>query len=400
MTDTLLIDTPSAFDEAVSELCDSPHVAIDIEANGMHAYRTDLCVIQLCAAESTGPSQRVFVIDTLAFEWPPGLRRLLECAATTIVLHDVSFDARMLRAHGCRLHNIVDTAVAARFAGAPATGLASLLAVRAGVQLDKKLQHHDWSRRPIDATQLAYLSADVAYLGVLAASLAADVAALGIEDEVRTETTYLLETIYRDAPEAPAYARLKGAQGLPPVERAILRELFDVRERAAERMNAPIGRVTSNASLVAVARLKPKDIAAVRRVGQLHGPGASVASALLAAIQKGAMQEDVPVDERRWFARETPSPEQRTERKRRELALGAWRKAEAAQRGVDLQVVLPGHAMAALVASGADSLDALAAVHGLGDVRVARYGEALLNVLRKPTLAPDDAIPPTATPHS
>jgi hypothetical protein len=44
-------------------------------------------------------------------------------------------------------------------------------------------------------------------------------------------------------------------------------------------------------------------------------------------------------------------------------------------------VVLPGHCLSDLAARGARSLDDLRAVSGFGEVRVARYGAALVALL-------------------
>ena len=65
------------------------------------------------------------------------------------VLHDLTFDVRMLQQLGLDVGNVRDTSVAARFLGAPATGLAALVKSRFDVELGKKLQDHDWSERPL-----------------------------------------------------------------------------------------------------------------------------------------------------------------------------------------------------------------------------------------------------------
>ena len=65
----------------------------------------------------------------------------------------------------------------------------------------------------------------------------------------------------------------------------------------------------------------------------------------------------------------------------------AWRKREAEARGVDEQVVLPGHGVDALAwtlaAEGAEHEAlrvAIAEVSGLGAVRLDRYGDAWLEL--------------------
>ena len=71
--------------------------------------------------------------------------------------------------------------------------------------------------------------------------------------------------------------------------------------------------------------------------------------------------------------------------------LSRWRRAEAGRRGVDMQVVLPGHCTADVVGALASHepaaprgseqlLEALSSVHGFGACRAARYGPALIDI--------------------
>ncbi len=55
---------------------------------------------------------------------------------------------------------------------------------------------------------------------------------------------------------------------------------------------------------------------------------------------------------------------------------------------MNAQVVLPGHVLRALADGGAVSTRDLAAVSGLGDFRVERYGDALLALLAEPEPGP------------
>ena len=66
----------------------------------------------------------------------------------------------------------------------------------------------------------------------------------------------------------------------------------------------------------------------------------------------------------------------------------AWRRAEAAARGVDEQVVLPGHCWAELVGVDGSRTDALASIKGFGEKRLARYGAALTTLLERDVAEP------------
>lgn len=348
----------------------------------MHAYRARLCVLQLAEALSNVPAAHVLLVDTLAAVDVRVLAEVLGPRGPVKILHDAGFDARMLRDEGVELGNVLDTAVHARFLGCRETGLGSLLAARFGVTLHKSMQQHDWGRRPLGPRERAYLAGDVTYLGMLAAQLEAEALAAGIADEVAEETAWTLRSALRaDDEPRPPYARVKGARELGTASLAVLRALAAVREREAEAVDLPPGRVVSNASLLGIAKARPRSLADLGRVLPLTGPVAPIAKALVEAVGEGLAAGDIPADERRWFATERPPPDA-ARRRARETMLQKWRAEEATRRGVDLQVVLPGHCLHDLAAAGARDLAALAAIEGFGAVCVERYGTELVDKLR------------------
>ena len=57
--------------------------------------------------------------------------------------------------------------VAARLTGEREFGLAALLRKHIGVELDKRFQRADWSRRPLTTEMEAYAALDTRYLAAL-----------------------------------------------------------------------------------------------------------------------------------------------------------------------------------------------------------------------------------------
>lgn len=354
-------------------------VAVDVEGNGLFAYRARLCTVQLAWRERD--ADVVAVIDTLAVSAAP-LGRLLGDAGPTKLLHDLTFDARLLLEAGVTLGRVRDTSVAARMLGRKATGLASLLAGELGITVAKELQQHDWSRRPLGERELSYLAADVRFLEALDAKLAQDVARLGIGEEVSCECDYKLGTALALAPSPrPAYLRVKGSEALDATGLAVLRRVVEVRERAAEKWDVPPFKVTGNDLLLEIARRRPtsrREIEAMRGGGA--GRVAAIGADLLEAVRRGVEEGAVPPEER--VERQRPDRAALAERRAREARLSAWRRAEAAARGVDEQVVLPGHCLQELASGGARDAEAIAAIAGLGASRAARYAEALASLVR------------------
>lgn len=384
-----IVDREQSIAELARVLSESETIPLDVESNGLHAYRPALCTLQLARVEH-GEVLEVFVVDTLAIpdEALAPLRPILGEAGPPKILHDLAFDARILARHGVALGNVVDTAIAARFLGIAQTGLASLVEARVGVKLSKELQHHDWGRRPLDADVLPYLAADVAHLPALARSLFDDARNKDIEPEIDEETRYRLSTALADDEDdpRPAYVRIKGVQSLDGASRAVLRRIADVREEAARRWDLPPFKVVGNDVLLHLAKERPTDGAKLRSVrGLERGRASSLIGVLRRAIEEGIHDGDVPEQDRPWFVEPEKPPRIEIEARRgRENRLSSWRRRVAKERTVDEQVVLPGHCMQDLVARPPATIEEVRAVPGIGARRVERDGEAILAAIRGP----------------
>ncbi|MEZ4393447.1 MAG: HRDC domain-containing protein [Polyangiales bacterium] len=376
------IEDPDTLARAVDERFDAPLLAVDCESNAMHAHRARVCVVQIAVADPEVTSPRVVLVDTLRLGVGGPLGALLSASGPKKVFHDLGYDARILAAEGVVLGNSVDTAVQARMLGEPATGLASLLSKRFGLSLDKRFQHHDWALRPLRPDALRYLAGDVADLGRLYASLRDEVEALGIRDEVECETAWALRRALDDALDEakrarPPFAKIKGYREMRGASRAALRELADARERLAAARDVPIGRILPNAVALNIARERPVDRARLLDVAGAQHVNAPWSAAWIDAVARALASPSLSDAERELFAREE-APRDRAERKERAARLTAWRREEAARRGVDVQVVLPGHCVEALSGFADPTHDDLASLEGLGESRRRRYGAQII----------------------
>jgi len=379
----LLVTREDDLERVAEKLARTRRVAFDLESNGMHAYRAVACIVQLAT-----PEGEVFVVDSLATPLGP-LAKLLASAETEKIVHDVAFDARILAEAGVELANVRDTSVAARMLGRTATGLASLLSSELGLSIDKKMQQHDWGERPLDRAAITYLAGDVVHLDALADRLFAEAAERGILAEIEEETRYRLAQAIGGANAVdprPPYVRLKGIDRVPAADLAILRHLAEVRERHARDLGVPPYKVLGPDVLFAIAAAKPASMDELARIrGALSGRRArTIAADVLDAVACGLEDGAIPDDERTWFERPRIPGAVLRARRAREQRLTRWRKEEAKQRGVDEQVVLPGHCLQELADIEEPSLEAVAAVAGIGTFRVERYGEALVHALAVP----------------
>lgn len=383
---TKLVASDQQLAAAASRLAEHDTIAIDIESNGLFKYKATLCTLQIAS-----PSE-IVIVDALSVRLGP-LRDALGPSGPKKVIHDIAFDARILTEAGILLGNVFDTSIAARMLGRTATGLASLLG-ELGVTVDKKLQHHDWTERPITAEQLRYLSDDVAHLTDLADKLSAELRERGIEEAVEEETRYRLAQAIASievVDRRPPYVRLKGVDRVPEADLPILRRLAELREAKAREIDVPPYKVLAPDVLFAIARAKPRTLDELAQVkGATSGQRArSMAAAMLEAVAGGLADVEIPREERAMLERPRLPPAIAKARRAREASLTAWRRATAKTRAVDEQVVLPGHCLQDLADLDASKLDdeqltqAITGVKGVGAFRVARDGEAIREALRR-----------------
>jgi ribonuclease D len=378
-----LISTEPELRTLAERLAKTPRIAIDIESNGLFKYRASLCTLQIAV-----PGEAPLVVDTLAVSLTP-LQHVLSAAGPRKIVHDIAFDARILAESGCVLGNVFDTSLSARMLGRQQAGLASLLQSELGVTVDKKLQHHDWTERPITAEQLQYLADDVAHLPALAAKLEAEVAEKGIRDELEEETRYRLgqaEASVLAGDPRPFYTRLKGIDKVPAEELPLLRRLADAREAEAKALDVPPYKVIGPDVLFAIAKARPRTMADLEKVkNALAGHRArAIAPKLLAAVAAGLADGAIPEADRAFLERPRLPAGIAKARRAREHRLNAWRRAEAKKRGVDEQVVLPGHCLQDLAdLNDGATLEDISAIPGIGAFRVARDGAAIVDALAK-----------------
>ncbi|RLB54134.1 MAG: ribonuclease D [Deltaproteobacteria bacterium] len=387
-----LISRASELAAVVGQCLDAPRVAVDVEGNGLHVFRARLCALQLGWRQRGG--DQVAIIDTLELSTEP-LAALLGKGGPVKVLHDLTFDARMLGQQGIELGNVRDTSVAARFLGESSTGLAALAAARLGITLNKFLQDHNWAERPFTGEQLDYLAGDVSHLLALDDVLTCAAEEQKITAEIAVEWAYKLKgALAPPQDQRPTYLRIKGYGELNDLERAVLRRLVLFRAQLAEREDVPEFRVAPSGLLLALARRKPRQQRALRQCCGNRRKLPGEPEAWLTAVRRGIEDGAPPLEEQPSLAPTVFSRHEIALRKQLAAVLSKWRRREAADRSVDLQVVLPGHCMGPVTGvlatpvsdDGVSLRDRLGSVEGFGECRVERY-EPVLAQLASDALA-------------
>ncbi|HFC13013.1 MAG TPA: ribonuclease D [Anaerolineae bacterium] len=375
MPDTLppciFVDSVAAWNTCLEELQQVQQFAIDLESNGLFAYRERICLIQI----STHAHD--YIIDPLSEIDLAPLVTLIENPKIEKILHASEYDLILMkREHDWDMHNLFDTMWAARLIGYEKIGLASMLNALYGMKIDKKFQRANWCERPLSKGQLDYAQTDTHYLFQLRDDLEDMLAGMGRYDELIEIFEEQAKVRLPDVDfSAEAFWQIQGMRDLTPRGRAILRELNIMRNEIAKRRNRPPFKVFGNHTLLEIADIAPQRMQQLTPITGLRQHNISrYGRRILAAVQKG---------------KKAPIPKKPARIKQHSDAVSAryetlhkWRKAYARQRGVASDVILTRETMWDIAIANPRSAADLSAITSFGPVRRKLYGAEVLSVLR------------------
>jgi ribonuclease D len=345
----------------IEQIEPADRVAVDTEADSLHSYREKLCLLQISvpapdavvgvsdAGQSVSPGHESartvcdYIVDPLANIDLEPLRRAFE--TKEIVLHGADYDLRMLR-RGLNLaaSKIFDTLIAARLLGICEFSLAALVKRYFGLTLLKGSQKANWAQRPLPARMAEYAINDVHYLLPLAEKLEAEL--------VRYERWDWLRQSCQRAIEQAAVARtrdhdelwrIRGSGLLRGGSAAVLRALWQWREKEAEKADRPPFHVLRNEEL-----LKAAVKFASGSVPDYKHFSFRRRQAFLDAAQAAlrAPESEWPVSRRRFGTRPTNETVQRAEELRRR------RNKSAEELGLEPSFIAPRSTLEAIAADG------------------------------------------------
>jgi ribonuclease D len=239
-----VIDTDEKLDAFIPTLGTAVWVALDTEADSLHAYPERLCLIQISTAAGDE------LVDPLAgINLDPLLAALTE---HELIMHGADYDLRLFRKHHDFVpERIFDTMLAARLLGHRQFSLTHLLTHYLGLALEKGSQKANWARRPLTERMERYARNDTHHLQPLADRLRAE-----LQDQRRLDwhreacARLVSECAQRPAASADSAWRIKGSQTLDRPALAILRELWHWRETEAIAANLPPYFIVSHESLL------------------------------------------------------------------------------------------------------------------------------------------------------
>jgi len=251
----LVISTQEQLADFLPVVKSAAWLALDTEADSLHAYPEKVCLIQI----STAAGDRL--VDPLAgIDLAPFLEAL---AGRELIFHAADYDLRLLRKHHEFTPSVIfDTMLAARLLGERQFGLSSLVEKFLGVKLDKGSQKADWARRPLTPKMEAYARNDTHHLKPLEEKLNAELRAKGrLAWHQESCARLIVDCTQPVVLDGDAIWRVKGSSFLECGSLAVLRELWHWREREALAANRPPFFVLAHEKMVeisiAVSEKKP-----------------------------------------------------------------------------------------------------------------------------------------------
>lgn len=302
-------------------------LAFDLEADSMHHYREQVCLLQASSGKEN------FIIDPLVCSDLSPLAPLFADPSIVKVFHGADYDVRMLnRGFGIEINSLFDTMVACQFLGEPAVGLAAVLKKRFNVELDKKYQQADWSRRPLSAEMLDYAAKDTTLLIPLYGQLVSELSAKGRLSWVDEECELLSRVRMSEKGDEPFSLRFKGASRLKGESLALLEELLRFRDEESQRRDLPPFKILGNETIRELTErmpVEPADLSGIHGLSpkllDRYGKG------ILGAVRRA---KDMPPHLLPVFPR-ARRQERSRQQETRLKKLKDWRTQKAAELGID-----------------------------------------------------------------
>ena len=333
-----MIDSDGSLEGFLPRLRSAKVVALDTEADSLHAYPEKLCLIQISIE---GDDRLLDPLSgmNLAPLWA-------ELKSHVLVLHGADYDLRLLRKnHGFVPDRIFDTMLGSRLLGEREFGLAHLLKKYLDVVLEKGSQKADWAKRPLTPRMEDYARNDTRHLARLSGILREQLNAQGRLAWAEESCARLIaDCAAPPVPQPDLVWRVKGSHKLSQPALAVLREIWRWREQEAVAANKPPFFVLSPEVMVEIAaaaveqrpfeQLLPRHFSARRQEGLDHAVRAGVA----------CPPTEHPGYVKVKFHRQT-EPE-----RRRYLELEERRNARAANLGIDPTLIANRATLLALAA--------------------------------------------------
>jgi ribonuclease D len=350
-------------------------VAVDLEADSMYHYKEKVCLIQIATEKAS------FVIDPLAIKDLAPLKPIFSDPDIKKIFHGADYDVRSLyRDFKIRINNLFDTELACRFLGIKETGLQAVLKTFFDVDVDKKYQKKDWSKRPLPREMMAYASKDVIYLLPLARMLIHKLKKLDRITWVLEECEDLSKVRPVLSNEGPLFMKFKGAGRLKSRSLAVLEALLQFRKRMAEKKDRPFFKIIGNESMMKIATARPVTLRRLKNIKALSNRQVSMYGSDLIKVVAKTLK--VPESELPVFSSQKP-PVLPNGVPAKIKALKSWRISKANALGIDPGILCNNVLITAIAVKNPGDSKSLETVKEMKNWQKQAFGTEIIRVLKK-----------------
>ena len=369
MTPFELITTGPGLAGLCCRLSGERELALDLEMDSLHHYREKVCLMQISTRSAS------WLIDPLALDSLDPLGAILGNPETLLVMHGADYDIRsMHRDFGLEVGRLFDTMIASRFLGVREFGLAALLREHFGVELDKKYQKADWSRRPLSPEMCAYAVADTAHLLPLYDRLQGALEQVGRLFWLEEECRLVCQARVAEK-EGPLFISCKGAGKLKGRSLAALECLLQLRDRKARELDRPPFKVIPADLLIEIAQTLPRGEADLAATGGMTPKLlARYGDRFLVAVRDALSmpERDLP----RFPRQRKPEPPEGAKERLKQLK--SWREGRSSGLGLEPGILAPNWLLESVADAMPATREALETIGGMRAWQKGLFGPELL----------------------
>jgi ribonuclease D len=374
-TNYRIIDTRDELEKTAGRFECERAVAVDLEADSMYHFKERVCLVQIAAKKWS------VMVDPLTIEDLSPLKPLFSNSGIMKVFHGADYDIRSLyRDFNISINNLFDTELASRFLGLEESGLQSVLKMFFNVDIDKRYQKKDWSKRPLPKEMAAYASKDVMYLLPLAEILIRQLKEIGRLDWVREECDELAK-VRPDLNDAgPLFLKFKGAGRLKSRGLAVLEALLQFRKQVAEEKDKPLFKIIGNDSIMKIATARPVSLRRLKHINTLSDRQLSMYGNDVIQAVDGALkipEDNLPL----YLSRKPPALPRGAPSRIKDLK--TWRASRARTLKIQAGMLLNNALITAVAVNNPSDDKALDDISGIRQWQKRVFGREIIRVLKK-----------------
>jgi ribonuclease D len=373
--DYQIIDTVTGLEKIVKIFEREKTIAVDLEADSMFHFKEKVCLIQIAS------KNRSIVIDPLQIKDLSSLKSIFAGHDIQKIFHGADYDVRSLfRDFNIETNNLFDTELACRYLGIKETGLEAVLNKFFKINLDKKYQKKDWSKRPLPQEMLDYAARDVIYLVPMAEILEKELDNKGRLSWVREECNYLSKVRPALSDDEPLFLKFKGAGRLKPRSLAVLEALLQFRKKVGEKKNKPLFKIIGNNDLMKITLARPVTLRSLKGTKALSNRQISIyGNALVETINKAIK---IPEDKLLVYPRKkAPVLSHRVPKRVEELK--KWRYKKAKELEVDSSIICNNALLTSIAVLNPSNSNSLETIKNMKSWQKKEFGKEIIAVLSK-----------------